>query len=70
VLLGQQVWSSAQPDNVKAMVESMGLLKTVGGGQAPFLVDVWARDSMDLTEETYNAKASRPLFSPDLGSRR
>lgn len=50
-----QIWSSAEASNVQTMCENMCLF-TNAGTQAPLLVDVWDRSSMDLTLEQFNAK--------------
>lgn len=47
-----QIWSSAQSDNVELMCENLCLF-TNAGQQAPLLVDIWDRSSMDLTDEQY-----------------
>ncbi|KAK9898149.1 hypothetical protein P389DRAFT_29787 [Cystobasidium minutum MCA 4210] len=49
------IWSSAEAANVHTMCEGMCLF-TNSGTQAPLLVDVWDRSSMDLTIEQYHSK--------------
>lgn len=51
----QKVWSSAKPENVQVMCGSMGLTSETGS-QAPLLLDMWARDSLDLSHDEYLSK--------------
>lgn len=45
------IWSSARPDNVNRMVETL-----VSPGQLENVVAVWGRDRFGLTHEDYNAR--------------
>lgn len=52
-----QVWSSAEPKNAKTMCEGIGLIhQGLQETTAPLIVDVWARDSMDLLPGQYDSR--------------
>lgn len=50
-----QIWSSAEAANVQTMCEGLCLF-TNDGTQAPLLLDLWDRGSMDLTLEQFHSK--------------
>ena len=46
------IWSSAQPKNVNSMIDAV-----MNRRQKKMLLDIWARDTLGLSQEEYNKKS-------------